>query len=151
MHVRAMLAAVACLGVSVCVSTSRADGMEPTVVVDSLSETVGPEYAMAVDLLYNRHAADSLPWFKRCAPDMSNHWYYSFNYGVALQVASTESQEIQGRREPVMRSSFERMATLRQGLWELQQAELQAPTQQLRALAIAQQARLLLFVAAGCA
>jgi len=73
-------------------------------------------------------------------------WEFHLHNGMALMSASSQAIVVDGRKEALVRSSNERMRYLRNALMQFKLAEAAAPTNQLKAMCIASQAKLLAWV-----
>jgi len=103
-------------------------------------------YRAAVTMLGEGDAAGSIQYFKSCEAELRGMWEFHLHYGMALMSASSQAIVVDGRKEAVVRSSHERMRYLRNALIQFRLAEAAAPTDELKAMCIASQAKLLAWV-----
>ena len=86
-------------------------------------------YAQAIRLGKEGRNLESLRFFERAGPGLAGrHYEYHFDYAAALHNLCVQAEERRGIRMPVVRTSVERVALMRQALAEMERAERVAPT-----------------------
>jgi tetratricopeptide (TPR) repeat protein len=84
------------------------------------------------------HHQESIPYFRRLAHDLDHNWGAFYNYSAALHNAALETRIRLGRKDPAVRSSYERVRMEHQALGVLDLAERRAPKPHERGLVIDQ-------------
>lgn len=88
-------------------------------------------YESALRLSQDGHHLESLPYYRRAlrGPQrVENPWPIHFNYGAALYNVGLQVRALRGVPVPVVRSSIERVALMREALAQLDTAQLLART-----------------------
>ena len=89
-----------------------------------------------------RHV-ESIPYFRRALTDMGGMWEGRINLAAALINAGLEVETRLGRVDPALRSSYERVQSVREGIGEARQAMPVARDARARAYTAYQDAQLL--------
>ena len=83
-------------------------------------------YERGLDLAKAGRHRESVPEFRGALHARPDLWNFHHDYATALFNTAHESRSHLGRLEPVMRSSVERVALIREGLTELEAARQRA-------------------------
>lgn len=119
-------------------------GSAPRVPSDSLAELDPTEaYRRGYELLKARGAYESLPYFRRAIAGRPDDWRLRVNAAVAMSDAALEARSVLGSVRLKTRSSFERVALMREAMAQQDRAEALATTPGDRARAIAARAHVL--------
>ena len=86
---------------------------------------------------------ESLPYFRRALEVPTDAWQPYCDYAISLFQTTHQVREHRGGKRPVTRSSYERVALMREALRELDRAEQRAGTPSDRGFVIASRARYL--------
>jgi hypothetical protein len=89
-----------------------------------------------------RHA-ESIPYFRRASVGISGMWEGRFNLAAALINAALEVELRLGKPDPALRSSYERVQTVFEGMGEARQAMQLARDGRMRAYTAYEDAQLL--------
>ena len=109
-----ILCAMASLSEANVVLAIQGDALAPeSLVVTSSNKNAIMEYTLARALLREHRANWSLDHFARARHALARSWSFCLDYGEALKASSSEAIVVDGRREPIIRSSLERMQMLR--------------------------------------
>lgn len=119
-------------------------GNEP--IAAELPDSIAAEdpntaYRRAMELGRLQEFNKSLPYFRHALATPTPVWQPHCDYAITMFHASFETRELRGRRIPVVRSTYERMALLAESARQLDLAERLTTSAEDRAFVIARRAR----------